>query len=139
MGWMERTNHDAAQLKTSHAGARDGRLSLWRRCRVPPKRPLLRRGQAPLRNAATTKQIAPRMNIFLDDVNKLVHDKNASAAESKYRFNPYRNPYSHRNGISILFTGIRSKKLLLQIGMDISSGNATFCTRLLWKKESPTW
>jgi len=40
-------------------------------------------------------------------VNKLVHDKNASAAESKYRFPSVRNPYSHRNGKAILFTGIR--------------------------------
>src|SRR5690348_7149073 len=104
----ERTKRDA-QLRTDHAGEREGRLSLWQHCRVPPKRPLLRRGQAPLRNAATTKQNAPRKNIFLDDVNKLVHDKNASAAESKYRFNSYRNPYSHRNGNAILFTGIRSK------------------------------
>jgi len=29
-------------------------------------------------------------------------------AESKYRFSPYRNPYSHPNGIAILFNGIRS-------------------------------
>ncbi len=33
--------------------------------------------------------------------------KNASAAESKYRFPSVRNPYSHRNGKAILFTGIR--------------------------------
>jgi hypothetical protein len=39
-------------------------------------------------------------------VNKLVHDKNASAAESKYRFPSARNLYSHRNGKAILFTGI---------------------------------
>jgi hypothetical protein len=51
---------------------------------------------------------SPRKNIFLDDGNKLVHDKNASAAESKYRFPSVRNPYSHRNGKAILFTGIRT-------------------------------
>src|SRR5260370_39021905 len=33
--------------------------------------------------------------------------KNASAAESKYRFPSVRNPYAHRNGKAILFTGIR--------------------------------
>jgi hypothetical protein len=37
--------------------------------------------------------------------------KNASAAESKYRFTSARNPYSHRNGKAILFTGIRSKSV----------------------------
>jgi len=41
-------------------------------------------------------------------VNKLAHAKKASAAESKYRFSPYRNPYSHPNGIAILFNGIRT-------------------------------
>ena len=69
--------------------------------------PLLRRGPAPLPNAATTKQNARVKNISLDDVNQLVHDKKASAAESKYRFNSYRNLYSHHNGIAILITGIR--------------------------------
>jgi hypothetical protein len=57
---------------------------------------------------------SPRKNIFLDDVNKLVHDKNASAAESKYRFPSVRNPYSHRNGKAILFTGIRNTHSLLR-------------------------
>src|SRR6476619_6795273 len=81
MGRRERTNYDAAQLKNGQRrGAPEARLSLWRRCGVPPKRPLLRRGQAPLRSASTTKRNAPRENIFLDGVNKLIHAKKASAA-----------------------------------------------------------
>src|SRR6266702_1127394 len=53
--------------------------------------------------------------------------KNASAAESKYRFPSARNPYSHRNGKAILFTGIRRRSsrpagkwlILLQWGLDL--------------------
>ena len=109
MGQRERTNHDA-QLKNGPSRSRGAGF----RCGGAAEFRLNGRSfvAARLHSAAPPQRNkdSPRKNIFLDDVNKLVHDKNASAAESKYRFPSVRNPYSHRNGKAILFTGIRTVK-----------------------------